>query len=481
MSAPGLSVVSRSSSSSSLRSTDTTDFQEGVARRAHSAATSTLRTPPGQHVKVEFRPPGTSPLAEKSQAPEFQIGEQRFRITKLTLKRPGQKTAQEIKIEDLGQDDLDRLSQACERLYGTLNPNAEGKPLEKIAFKFVAPEETTPFANRCRAVGNKVFNFLRRRVGRPEQPLEPLIPSLKLKEYSIQPRGGKPVRETFELGAYKAEDQMRLLPTIQSFNSPVRSILGSAPLPELKSLSRPLVDKKREAEREKEKILQLLNAYLDKREEAALGQLKAAITTYERKYGASEDLQYVKEIIADFKHANILMIKPDGNCFYSAVKEALGLEDDSKHLRQQVADWLSHNKDDPTVHRHLVDTVRDAQLARLETLQEQLASLQLLQREGQDVGTQIGALSGQIRTLEETAPENLIDGYINSVRNDRFFAGLAEMYAVSQIYAVNITVKRKLGEVVLERPVFEIQNPDAGRTITLIHVNGDHFDLQVDA
>jgi hypothetical protein len=85
-------------------------------------------------------------------------------------------------------------------------------------------------------------------------------------------------------------------------------------------------------------------------------------------------------------------------------------------------------------------------------------------------------IEAQIREVEAVATH---DDYFNLVQNVGFFASGAELYAISTMYHVQIKVVRMIGNRRVEG--FDLPfHPEYGEpSITVVHKNGDHFDLEV--
>ena len=185
----------------------------------------------------------------------------------------------------------------------------------------------------------------------------------------------------------------------------------------------------------------------------------------------------------------VMKVADDGNCFFHAILNGLGKHEENlqrkiplnhQALRQQVVQWMRENlKTDATLRCHIQAAIEAYSAARRALNAEELLTLNLLEEEKQDVSVrkeELEVIEKEIRQMND--PQGGMNFYLGKMEQHGFFASVAEMYAVSQMFGVAIHVERKIGGCNIgewDAPV----NPSAPHQITLIHQDGKHFNLKV--
>ncbi len=178
-------------------------------------------------------------------------------------------------------------------------------------------------------------------------------------------------------------------------------------------------------------------------------------------------------------------------------KENLSAED----LRRRVADWIDqeHKKaeqqgvqeqgpdcENPGILDHLHASMESYQVVRVRDLKGELESLQVQETMGEsvsDIQATRETIDAELSSLNELTRE----GYVALCRQDKFHGGPVEIYAISQLFNVNIEIERLYvtyagGRVVSSRRIRGFDRSYGSgfdTTITLVNVGGDHYDADL--
>jgi hypothetical protein len=191
----------------------------------------------------------------------------------------------------------------------------------------------------------------------------------------------------------------------------------------------------------------------------------------------------------------VMRVPKDGNCFFHSMARGLIMlevqlrrallwrEDiplDHEGFRKAVVDWMRNNYSRDAELLNYMGQAIEAYVAvrRAQHVEERL-TMELLKGEGVDVSASEKKMAESVVEHEALLdPVGGLEAYLQKIGTVGFFASTAELYAVSQMFGVAIHVEREirgrnLGEH--DRPV----NPGSPYKITLIHKDGNHFDLKV--
>lgn len=183
--------------------------------------------------------------------------------------------------------------------------------------------------------------------------------------------------------------------------------------------------------------------------------------------------------------SNILQVPSDGNCFFHAMSKGLIMLKDhirwhqaaENHatLRPQIVNWMRENvASDPVLRQYIAEAIEAFQAVKATQHQDQEATLMAIELGGEDVSEARRALA------EEKAAVDAMDqgSYLDMIARDGFFASNAERYAIANIYGITVGVQRRIPGVVRLLDL----DPDIGvgsKKITLVLVDGNHFDLKI--
>jgi hypothetical protein len=465
---------------------------------------ATADLPSGHNVVVKFLP------ATATTPAKVEINGKKFSITHVKFRNNHFEDWKNVKIEDLSQSDLNQLSETCADLFRELAPTKDN--LSKLDVTFARANDSQQTSWRNSKLLSKI-PLAKRLYQEPEKN------RLELKEFSTLKEGAsEPVVHSFKLDTYNEASQKVLLDHLAKADASARNIEAKARIPEKPKATKSLesLTKSPETDTSVEKDVAALNTQLDDlltntRTPEKVVAFEKAIHAFAAKYKQAEYPEEFKkvhelyDILRQIKQTpglflqeprmddkGVMKMPADGNCYFHAVSAGLQTletplkangtwNDDIKDqnaLRTRVAAYMKAHVNDDALLKGYIDEGIEAYLAvRKIHLENEKASLQVLEREGQDVKEQLANLQKDIESLK-TIPANIHDIYIDGMGTPGAFASKAEMYAISKMFHVDIHVERQIhgrniGEV---DPV--ITTGPGCPSITLLHVNGDHFDLK---
>ena len=273
-------------------------------------------------------------------------------------------------------------------------------------------------------------------------------------------------------------------------------------------------------------FLEVLNASLDELFNDIKAQIRDALITkieespwtdHPKVIPIKKTLEYLKANDIDERKRGVLgqewqyrfndelktiPVSSDGNCLYHATCALLKLVDKEEltpeALRDRVANWIDAKYKEaeeqavqeqdpdcehPGILDHLRASIESCQAVRMRDLNSELESLEVQEAMGGDV-LAIAAARAKINEELPSVNDLTRKDYIALCRQDKFHGGSVEIYAISQIFEVNIEIERLYvtyadGQIVSSR---RIQGFDRSygvgfdRTITLVNVGGGHYD-----
>lgn len=198
-------------------------------------------------------------------------------------------------------------------------------------------------------------------------------------------------------------------------------------------------------------------------------------------------------------------VPTDGDCLYHAACALLKLVDKEEltpeALRDRVANWIDTKYKEaeqqgvqeqgpdcehPGILDHLRASIESYQAVRRRDLDGELDSLQVQESMGEGAAAIAAA---RLKINEELSSLNDLtrEGYIALCRQDKFHGGPVEIYAISELFQVNIEIERLYvryadSQIVSSRRIrgFDLSyGVGFDRTITLVNVGGDHYDASL--
>jgi hypothetical protein len=201
------------------------------------------------------------------------------------------------------------------------------------------------------------------------------------------------------------------------------------------------------------------------------------------------------EVIRCFARINqgIILAQPDkGNCFFEAVTNGLkelkidAAPRDHLQMRREVVTWMHKNLDkNAKLQQYIRDGIGNFLNDKLGSFKAVRAGwVELSQKEGLDITQALQGIDEEERKFKE---ENklLIDEiqcygeYFRRIDQPGFFASDAEFYAISEMYQLPVHIQVSFGGMapVYDRSFGE-KYAKSDRYLTIIHVDGKHFDLR---
>ena len=200
-----------------------------------------------------------------------------------------------------------------------------------------------------------------------------------------------------------------------------------------------------------------------------------------------DDVQKIWKQIFQLKglRAGIFLssISDDENSLFYSLQNALESADKITHttaapeLRKMVVAWLRENlSENEELKKEIEKSIEAYTSLHRENLEMQLKSAKAAQKlHGLEVYEKVESIEKALKELENFDAEK----YFNAMEQFGFFGSNAELYAISQIFNVNIRITRIYNgiELKLDYGVTYESNYPNTPWIHLRHVNGDHFDL----
>lgn len=200
------------------------------------------------------------------------------------------------------------------------------------------------------------------------------------------------------------------------------------------------------------------------------------------------------EVIRCFARINqgIILAQPDkGNCFFEAVTNGLKelkIEAPRDHwqMRLKVVTWMHEHLDkDAKLQQYIHDGIGNFLNDKLGSFKAVRAGwIELNQKEGLDITQALQGIDEEEKKFKED--NKLLNDeiqcyreYFKRIDQPGFFASDAEFYAISEMYQLPVHIQVSFGgmEPVYDRSFGE-KYSKSDRYLTIIHVDGKHFDLR---
>jgi len=444
---------------------------------------------------------------QPTKSPTFEVNGKTFKITHIRHREHSGAQWKTVKIADLSQSEIDKLATTCEGLFKEIHPSKRTN-LEEVTFKFTRK-------NREASWRDSLPGPLKRKTPPPHP--------ISLSSISTKAPGAKKAEtHTFALEEFDEPSQKKLKTMISEADKPLRAIGEKTPRQAARSIASVEKTKQLTKSPETDALIKAELANLEKLFAEVLDhdtkkeELSQAIQIFQNRYNPQ---QYPQEfqVVKEMKHVleQISSKKPiyfqrphktdpgvsqqpaDGNCFFHAMAEALnkikkagalpanlsGIEEFTHdNLRAFAVDMMraAISDSNPEFMPYLDESIEALKAAKLKQIHEQRLSIEALSSE---IKKQHKA--GIDRELEKLQREEDLftqmtpDQYLEMIAQDGSFASRAEMYAISQLFKVNIAIERKVGDrrITGLDPIIIGDESEDPITIKLLHVNGDHFDL----
>jgi|GEM_PF-3107672 len=186
-------------------------------------------------------------------------------------------------------------------------------------------------------------------------------------------------------------------------------------------------------------------------------------------------------IFVDPRFGRIIPVPGDGNCLFHALSKGLSLikdieEIDHASLREKAIAWIkSHKNSDAVLQEHLASAIENYIAAKTAEFNENIENLkEIAQFES---GESIKLAKSKMTAELERISNLTIDQYLELAGQEGFYGTLAEIYAISNLYKVQVRINRIFNGRIftnLQPPVNEHYGEPF---ITLSHENGNHFNL----
>ena len=188
----------------------------------------------------------------------------------------------------------------------------------------------------------------------------------------------------------------------------------------------------------------------------------------------------------------VQMLKPNlqARGFWPEISALNNFPLDHEAFRTEVVDWMRQH-DDGTLSMYIDLAIIDTRDALIRKCSEASQSAPEVIRQAREALAQDpenpklqSALANALKRPEEIAVEERRaqefqghEAYFNLLQNPDEFASRAELYAIGAMYHVQIRIEREQDG---RRILFgdEILYPEYEDVITVVHKNGDHFDLR---
>lgn len=175
----------------------------------------------------------------------------------------------------------------------------------------------------------------------------------------------------------------------------------------------------------------------------------------------------------------------DGACLFHALSIGLRflgtVEITHEALRAQAVQWMrDHYETDSTLQAYIAEAIEAYQAATRSGCGLELQCLQAaVEMDGGNEKLVLDQIDALLKQLQAASSPLTHHDYFNLVSENSFFASIAELYAVSMLYQHQVKIVRRIGDQLFYDFDLPINPQFKARTITVRHVNGNHFDLDV--
>jgi NADH dehydrogenase FAD-containing subunit len=149
-----------------------------------------------------------------------------------------------------------------------------------------------------------------------------------------------------------------------------------------------------------------------------------------------------------------------------------------QQLREAVIAWEIENRNDPDFSVHLVHAIQDCSEDMIRKIRANEETILTLRSIGVNAGSVVKEVAQQHAFLARFQGEDALDYYFSLARQPTVWATGAEVYALAHLLDLAVTIRRINGKVETKDGII---HPEGRRPITLCYVNGNHYELRVDA